>query len=110
MNKLNLLLISSLLITSCTINKGNLKKEPQFPAFDTEGHRGARGLMPENTIAAMIHAIDLGVTTIELDCQVTKDHQVIVSHDNSLNPAHTLKPDGSDLEPRSEKTYTLYQM
>lgn len=110
MNKINLILACLILSTGCSIKKGNMPKEPEFPKFDTEGHRGARGLMPENTIAAMIHAIDLGVTTIEMDCHVTKDKKVIVAHDDSLNPAHTFKPDGSDLEPRSEKEYILYQM
>jgi len=110
MNKVNLLLACLILATSCSVKQGNMKKEPELPKFDTEGHRGARGLMPENTIPAMIHAIDLGVTTIEMDCHVTKDNKVIVAHDDSLNPAHTLKPDGTDLEPRSEKEYILYQM
>jgi len=110
MNRLFYYLIISLLVVGCSVSKENLKSEPQFPEFDMQGHRGARGLMPENTIAAMIYGIDLGVTTIEMDCQATKDNQVIVSHDDSLNPAHTLKIDGSELEPRSEKQYTLYQM
>jgi len=110
MNKINLLLACLILSTSCSVKQGNMKKEPEFPKFDTEGHRGARGLMPENTIAAMIHAIDLGVTTIEMDCHITKDNKVIVAHDDSLNPAHTFKPDGTDLEPRAEKTHILYQM
>jgi len=110
MNKVNLCLAALLLGTSCSVKQGNINKEPEFPTFDTEAHRGGRGLMPENTIAAMIHGIDLGVTTIEMDCHITKDNQVIVSHDDALNPAHMLKPDGSELEPKSEKQYILYQM
>jgi glycerophosphoryl diester phosphodiesterase len=50
------------------MNEGNFQK----PAFDVEGHRGCRGLMPENTIPAMLKAIDLGVTTLEMDVVITK--------------------------------------
>jgi glycerophosphoryl diester phosphodiesterase len=50
-------------------------------SFDVEGHRGCRGLMPENTIPAFIKAIDIGVTTLEMDLTVSKDSQLIVSHD-----------------------------
>ena len=49
--------------------------------FDWQGHRGARGLLPENTIPAFIKALDLGVTTLELDLAVSKDSQLFISHD-----------------------------
>ena len=45
--------------------------------FDFEGHRGCRGLMPENTIPAFKKALDLGVTTLELDVCISKDHKVV---------------------------------
>ncbi len=50
-------------------------------AFDVQGHRGCRGLMPENTIPAFIKAVDIGVVTLELDLAVSKDSQLVVSHD-----------------------------
>ena len=56
-----------------------------LPSFDWQGHRGARGLLPENTIPAFIKALDLGVTTLELDLAVTKDSQLIISHEPWLN-------------------------
>ena len=56
-------------------------------AFDLQGHRGARGLAPENTLAAFSAALALGVTTLELDVLVTADEQVVVGHDPRLNPA-----------------------
>ena len=62
--------------------------------FDLQGHRGARGLRPENTLAAFRYALGLGVTTLELDCGVTKDGVVVVSHDSLLNPDITRGPDG----------------
>ena len=54
-------------------------------AFDKEGHRGCRGLLPENTIAAMKRAVDLGVTTLEMDAVITKDGQVVLSHEQFFN-------------------------
>jgi len=66
-------------------------------AFDLEGHRGARGLAPENTLPAFATALQIGVTTLELDVGVTKDGVVVVSHDRVLNPDHTRGPDGEFL-------------
>jgi glycerophosphoryl diester phosphodiesterase len=63
-------------------------------AFDLQGHRGARGLAPENTLAAFARALGIGVTTLELDLAVTKDGVVVVSHDPRLNPDITRGPDG----------------
>lgn len=58
-------------------------------AFDLQGHRGARGLAPENTLAAFGRALKTGVTTLELDIGVTADGVVVISHDPYLNPAFT---------------------
>lgn len=66
--------------------------------LDLQGHRGARGLMPENTLAAFARALELGVTTLELDCAITRDGIVVVSHDPVLNPDITRGPDGKWLE------------
>ena len=68
------------------------------PGFDLQGHRGARGLRPENTLAGFAYALEVGVTTLELDCGVTKDGVVVVSHDRVLNPEHTRDADGTFLE------------
>ena len=67
-------------------------------ALDIQGHRGARGLAPENTLPAFARALGIGVTTLELDCAVTKDGVVVVSHDSTLNPDITRGPDGKWLE------------
>ena len=66
-------------------------------AFDLQGHRGARGLAPENTLEAFATALKIGVTTLELDLGVSKDGVVVVSHDRVLNPDHTRGPDGQFL-------------
>jgi glycerophosphoryl diester phosphodiesterase len=54
--------------------------------FDLQGHRGARGLWPENTLSGFARTIELGVAALELDCAVTRDGVVVVSHDPQLNP------------------------
>ena len=64
-------------------------------AFDLQGHRGARGLAPENTLPAFAKALSLGVTTLELDVGVTKDDVVVVMHDRRLNPDVVRGPDGA---------------
>jgi glycerophosphoryl diester phosphodiesterase len=70
-----------------------LVSAPAF-ALDLQGHRGARGLAPENTLPAFATALSLGVTTLEFDTAVTKDGVVIISHDRRLNPDITKGPDG----------------
>ncbi|MES2280756.1 MAG: glycerophosphodiester phosphodiesterase [Pseudomonadota bacterium] len=63
-------------------------------AFDLQGHRGARGLAPENTLAAFELALKTGVTTLELDIGVTADGVVVISHDPYLNPVFTRDASG----------------
>ncbi len=78
--------------------------------FDKEGHRGCRGLMPENTIPAMINAIGLGVSTLEMDICISKDKKVFLSHEPFFNHEITTKPDGSFIPQKEEKNYNTYQM
>src|SRR6202171_2637976 len=66
--------------------------------FDLQGHRGARGLAPENTLPAFARALAIGVATLELDTAVTRDGVVVVSHDPFLNPDIARGPDGRWLE------------
>ena len=82
----------------------------QKPAFDKQGHRGCRGLMPENTIPAMIHAVQLGVTTLEIDVVVTGDSQLIVSHEAYFHNNITTKPDGTFVTPAEEKSLNIFKM
>ena len=67
-------------------------------AFDLQGHRGARGLLPENTLPSFQRALELGVTTLELDIAVTKDGVLVISHDPALNPDLTRDASGRFLE------------
>ncbi|PVY42401.1 glycerophosphodiester phosphodiesterase family protein [Pontibacter virosus] len=102
------------LLSSCTMpaQQGAIPDSTvrHLPAFDLEGHRGARGLMPENTIPAMIRALELGVTTLEMDTHITKDKQVVLSHDPYINHEHDLLPDGSEIPAADKRKYVLYQM
>jgi glycerophosphoryl diester phosphodiesterase len=63
--------------------------------FDIEGHRGARGLAPENTLAAFERALAIGVTTIETDIAITRDDVLVIAHDPHLNPDLVRGPDGA---------------
>ncbi|RQO62705.1 glycerophosphodiester phosphodiesterase [Variovorax sp. KBW07] len=81
--------------------------------FDLQAHRGGRGLAPENTLAAFSNAIDLGVTTLELDIGLSADGVVVISHDTSLNPDHTRNASGAWLAPKSGaavRSLTLAQL
>lgn len=63
-------------------------------AFDLQGHRGARGLAPENTLAAFRKALEIGVTTLETDLAMTRDGVLVLAHDPHLNPDLVRGPDG----------------
>ena len=78
--------------------------------FDLQGHRGARGLMPENTIPGFLKALDLGVNTLEMDVVVTKDDQIVVSHEPWFNHDITMKPDGSTITEHEEMELNIYEM
>jgi glycerophosphoryl diester phosphodiesterase len=78
--------------------------------FDKQGHRGCRGLMPENTVTAMKTALDLGVTTLEMDIAFTKDKQAILSHEPFFNHEISTKPDGIFVTEPEEKSLNIYKM
>src|SRR5438477_12423519 len=101
------LILAFLLITACSSTK-NL--QVSFPVFDIEGHRGCRGLMPENTIPAMMKALELGVSTLEMDAVITKDGQVILSHEPFFNHEITTKPNGQYVTEQEEHDLNIYKM
>jgi glycerophosphoryl diester phosphodiesterase len=78
--------------------------------FDLEGHRGCRGLMPENTIPAMLKAIDLNVNTLEMDVVITADKKVVVSHEPYFSHEITTLPDGDTIEAKNEWQYNIFHM
>lgn len=112
MKKYTFLIILSLItIFGCKSTQQQKNRVVNFPVFSAEAHRGGRGLMPENTIIAMQHALTMdNITTLEMDTHVTKDNQVVVTHDDYLSPAFTLTPDGNEIPKADAKKYPVYQM
>lgn len=102
--------ISLIILSGFTIVKTMPIKNADYPSFSAEAHRGGRGLMPENTIPAMKNAIDLDVTTLEMDTHITADGQVVLSHDEYINPLFSLKPDGKEISVEEAKNLVLYKM
>ncbi len=81
-----------------------------IPKFDIQGHRGARGLRPENSIPAFLLALDSGVTTIELDLAVTKDKKLVVSHEPWMAASICTTPEGNSIVAKDEKKHNIYKM
>lgn len=76
-------------------------------AFDLQGHRGARGLAPENTLEGFATTLGIGVTTLELDIAITKDGVLTVHHDRRLSPDIARGPDGRWIEGEGPPINTL---
>lgn len=79
-------------------------------AFDLEGHRGARGLLPENTIPAFLKALEIGVTTLELDLAVSRDKKLVVSHEPWFSSEICSAPDGQPIAKEVEMHHLIYEM
>ena len=77
---------------------------------EVHGHRGCRGLRPENTLPAFRHALALGVDVLEMDVVISADNQVVVSHEPWLNPLFCLDPTGLPLPPAEVPRHNLYRM
>jgi glycerophosphoryl diester phosphodiesterase len=97
-------------VFNCFAQSSDTRDMKHFPQFYKEGHRGTRGLMPENTIPSMKQAIDDGANIIEVDIQISKDNLVTVAHDAYINRIYSLMPDGSEIPEADSKKYILYQM
>jgi glycerophosphoryl diester phosphodiesterase len=103
-------LISAALL-GCKTTSQQHPKVVNFPDFSAEAHRGGRGLMPENTIAAMKNAMEIpSITTLEMDTHITKDGKVIVVHDDYMNPNFVLAKGGIEIPKADAKKYVHYQM
>src|SRR6056300_735846 len=96
-----LVLVLALFLSAC--KTGTIEKP-----FDWQGHRGARGEAPENTIPAMLRALQEGVVSLELDVVVSADSQVVVSHEPYLNPSICLGKKGEELSDTSR--INLFQL
>lgn len=98
-----LLLSLLLLVAACTT-------PPDLSDFDLQGHRGARGLLPENTIPGFIKAVELGVDTIEFDLVVTADRQLLISHEPWFHHHISTTPDGRPVTEEDELNYNIFEM
>lgn len=78
--------------------------------FSIEGHRGARGWLPENTIPSFLKALEMGADTIELDLAVSKDNKLVVSHEPYFSHIISLDPNGKAVPADKEKEYNIYKM
>ena len=78
--------------------------------FEIQGHRGCRGYYPENTIPACLAALKMGITTIEIDVVISRDSQVIVSHEPYFHHLISTHPAGIEITRENEKTFNLFHM
>ncbi|MEX0647631.1 MAG: glycerophosphodiester phosphodiesterase family protein [Balneolaceae bacterium] len=98
----NPILISMILIfTACSADE---------VLFDLQGHRGARGLLPENTVPGFLKAVELGVNTIELDLVVTQDREILVSHEPWFNHQVSTHPDGRPVTEEEQLDLNIFKM
>lgn len=106
----SLLIVFLSLLVSC--NSGTEKKtsELNLENLDIQGHRGCRGLYPENTIAGFIHALDLGVNTLEMDVVITKDSLVLLSHEPWFSHEIAIGPDSVPISADEEKDHRIFEM
>ena len=101
--RISIFLFTVILFMSCST-------EEYMQEFDLQGHRGARGLLPENTIPGFLIAIDHGVNTIEFDLVVTKDRQLLVSHEPWFHHHISTKPDGTPVTPEEQMEFNIFEM
>ncbi len=96
-------LLFSLLITTSI-----LAQTPR--PFSIEGHRGARGYVPENTIPSFKKALEQGADTLELDVVVSKDGKLVVSHEAWFSSVISLDKDGKRIPPDRQRENNIYKM
>jgi glycerophosphoryl diester phosphodiesterase len=94
----------------CFVTMSSVAAQIYIPKFDLQGHRGARGLRPENTIPAFLIALDSGVTTIEMDVVITKDKKIVVSHEPWMDADICLKPDSTPIKKADATKLNIYKM
>ena len=99
-----------ILVLFSVINIGCGNQKRTLMNLDIQGHRGCRGLFPENTLPAFNHALELGVTTLEMDLAITGDHLVIVSHEPFFNHEISLDPEGNIIPKEEQLEHNIYKM
>ncbi len=105
-----ILVLVTLILVACSSNTSEKEMSESLKKLDIQGHRGARGLMPENSIPGFIEAVRLGVTTLEMDVCVTKDRMVVVSHEPYFSSLFCLNPEGEEIMKEEERQINIYRM
>ncbi len=106
-----LIFFMPILYITCQSSPTKSKKTEQpMDNFDLQGHRGARGLAPENTIPAFLKALEYNVTTLELDVVISKDSQIVVSHEPWFNHNICTQANGAKIDKANAKTFNIYQL
>lgn len=106
-NRHSLQMLRSSIILILVISLMSCNSEKQL---DIQGHRGCRGLYPENSLPAFNKAIELGVTTLELDIAITKDNEVVVSHEPFMRRTICFNPKGEEIPEEMDMKHNLYEM
>jgi len=78
--------------------------------FNLQGHRGARGLLPENSIPSFIKALEFGVQTLELDVSISADQEVIVTHEPWISSGICSHADGRPVGEDEERSLNIYEL
>jgi len=107
--------VGGLTLAGCALTtKPDDHPQPEMPfmnkPFDLQGHRGARGLLPENSIPAFIRALELGVDTLEMDVVINAEGHVVVSHEPWMLAAICSHPDGRPVLEEEQMSLNIYTM
>ncbi len=111
MHRFFIIFLTLLIGASCNSSSSNMQHTGMTKKFDWQGHRGARGLAPENTVASFLKALEYPeVTTLELDVAVTADSQVVVSHEPWMSETICSHPDGHAVVATEAQSLNLHRM
>ncbi len=110
MKSLPILILISILISCNSYQRKERKQGNATIKFDLQGHRGARGLAPENSIPGFWKALSLGVSTLEMDLTVTKDKELVVSHEPWFSHIICRDSIGRVFSEEEARTYNIYEM
>ena len=122
MNRIVVLLFSAAMLFSCAKEKASENKadesstniseleQPEISDLDIQGHRGARGYYPENTLEGFKIALEIGVSTLEMDAVISKDGVVVLSHEPWISHSICTDKKGNTFTEEKEKKYNIYKM
>ena len=91
-------------LTAIAVSCSTTPKQKVY-VTDVQAHRGGMGLYPEESLAAMLNAVDLGVNTLEMDLCITQDREVVLSHDKFFHHRYATRPDGTPVMEGDERVY-----